>query len=150
MTWLKAKAKSDQVLDLRRASAQPGKRGDRWRRLRQVAGLLGLVIVVAGVAVGGWLWWHGTHSPNLNNVAVVEQLVGRHYVLPTGEQPTLATVTDKTKLQTPFLKQADNGDKLLVYEKAAVAIIYRPSIDRIVAVGPVQVQPLKTTPGAGQ
>jgi hypothetical protein len=74
----------------------------------------------------------------------IEQEVGRHYLLPTNEQPVLATVTDRTQVTTPFLKQAQDGDKILIYPTAKVVIIYRPSIDRIVAVGPVEIAPLST------
>lgn len=67
----------------------------------------------------------------------VEREVGRHYLLPTNEQPALVTVEDESKVTSPFLKQAKNGDKILIYANAKIVIIYRPSIDRIVAVGPV-------------
>jgi len=63
-------------------------------------------------------------------------------VLPIDETPALATVTDKAKLTTKFLQKAENGDKILIYQKAGRVIIYRPSIDRIIDVGPVQIAPL--------
>jgi hypothetical protein len=64
--------------------------------------------------------------------------VGEKMVLPTGETPTLATVSDVTKLQDqPFFKNAQNGDKVLIYGNAKLAIMYRPSIHKIVAVAPV-------------
>lgn len=61
------------------------------------------------------------------------QKVGKHIILPAGEEPTLATVsdTDKLKGQT-FFDRAQNGDKLLVYSKARKVILYRPSVDKIV------------------
>lgn len=58
--------------------------------------------------------------------------------LPQGEEPVLATVTDHAALQTAFLREAQDGDKILIYEKARKVIIYRPSIDRIIDVGPVE------------
>lgn len=59
--------------------------------------------------------------------------------LPTSEKPSLmATVTDTSALKTPFLKEAKNGDKIIVYEKARRVIIYRPSTDRIVDIGPIE------------
>lgn len=76
---------------------------------------------------------------NLNSVEVVKNHVGKHYLLPSGEQPALATITDKKKLSSQFLRQADNGDKVLIYQKNQIAIIYRPQLDRIVAVGPVSI-----------
>ena len=71
-------------------------------------------------------------------------------LLPQGEEPTVATVADKTKLDSqPFFKDALNGDKVLIYAKAGVAILYRPSLNKIVTVAPVQTvadQTLTPTP----
>lgn len=59
-------------------------------------------------------------------------------VLPEGEIPTIATVTDAEKIRNqPFLMKAENGDKVIVYSNAKKAILYRPSIDKIVEVGNV-------------
>ena len=69
----------------------------------------------------------------------VKALISKHMLLPTDEEPAYATITDKEKLDTPFLKQAENGDKLLIYQNNQKVIIYRPSIDRIIDVGPVTI-----------
>jgi hypothetical protein len=131
------------VIDLR---ATAPRRRPTWPKLARRAGLITLVaLALAGGAFAVWLLW--PRPANLASVAVIQQLVARHMLLPTGEQPELATVTDATRLQTPFLRQAHNGDKLLVYEKAGQAIIYRPSLDRIVAVGPVSIQPVPASAG---
>lgn len=69
--------------------------------------------------------------------AVVEQ-VGKLVLLPTDEQPTLATVSDLSKLKDqPFFAKAATGDKVLVYNKAKKAILYRPSINKIVEMAPL-------------
>jgi hypothetical protein len=130
---------SDQkTLDLR-ALATP-KRRRPWRKAVSWAALIAAILIVLGVAgLIAWKLW--IQKPDLNNVTVVKHLVSRHYILPTNEEPALATVTDSTKLQTAFLKHAKNGDKLLIYQANSTAIIYRPSADRIVAVGPVDIQP---------
>ena len=45
--------------------------------------------------------------------------VGQLTVLPTGENPTIATVADLSKLQgQPFFDQAQVGDKVLIYTSA--------------------------------
>jgi hypothetical protein len=68
---------------------------------------------------------------------VVKQ-VGKLVILPSGEQPTLATVSDVAKLQSnPFFAGAANGDKLLYYNKAKKAILYRPSLNKIVEMAPL-------------
>ncbi len=67
--------------------------------------------------------------------------VGRLIELPRDEEPTLATVTDKSKLTDPFLSHAENGDKVLIYYKAKKAIIYRPGSNKIIQVGPLLLDP---------
>ncbi|HTH72324.1 MAG TPA: hypothetical protein VL737_03090 [Candidatus Pristimantibacillus sp.] len=93
---------------------------------------------------------HSANTANLDNVTAVKAKVASHYLLPADEEPALATVTDKSRLNTPFLKTADNGDKILIYQQNHLAIIYRPSIDRIVSVGPVTIDapPQATQPQA--
>lgn len=66
--------------------------------------------------------------------------VGKLMFLPNDETPTIATVTDITKLKDqPFFKNAKNNDKVLIYTKAKIAVIYRPFENKIVNVGPVTV-----------
>ena len=60
--------------------------------------------------------------------------------LPTDEKPTIATVSDITKVQDqPFFKSAKNGDKVLIYTNAKKAILYRPGEKRIIEVGAVNI-----------
>jgi hypothetical protein len=64
--------------------------------------------------------------------------VGKLMDLPTGETPSVATVLDKTQVTSQaFFAKAENGDKVLVYSKAGIAILYRPSTNRIINVAPV-------------
>jgi hypothetical protein len=63
-------------------------------------------------------------------------------ILPEGEEPTIATVTDLEPLKNqPFFRQAAVGDKVIVYSIAGKAILYRQSSGKIVEVAPI-------TPGA--
>lgn len=106
------------------------------RRTKVIAlAVVGLMLLGGGVAVFAWR----QQASDMNDVAVVVRTVGRHYLLPTDETPALATVEDKAKLTSDFLATAENGDKLLVYKDAKKVILYRPSIDRIVQVGPVSI-----------
>ena len=106
---------------------------------RKQVGTIGIVVgLVLLLVVGGLLVWQlKQNNTDLTKVEVVKAKVARHYVLPTNEQPALATITDSKKLTSSFFKKAQNGDKVLIYQKNQVAILYRPSIDRIIAVGPV-------------
>lgn len=60
--------------------------------------------------------------------------------VPEGQEPTIATVQDVSKLQgQDFFKNAQNGDKVLIYAEAKKAILYRPSTDKIIEVAPVNI-----------
>lgn len=64
--------------------------------------------------------------------------VGALMVLPTGEEPVVATVTDPEKLkQQVFFTQAKKGDKVLIYSKAQKAILYDPVANKIIEVAPL-------------
>jgi hypothetical protein len=77
-------------------------------------------------------------DPNVaieRETADLTQKIGKFMELPAGEQPTLATVTDRAKLKGQnFFESAQNGDKLLVYPKAKKAILFRPSTGKIIEV----------------
>src|SRR5258707_851119 len=64
--------------------------------------------------------------------------VGSLIELPSGEVPTVATVSDPAKLAgQQFFANAKKGDKVLIYTQAKKAILYRPSQNKIVDVAPV-------------
>lgn len=66
--------------------------------------------------------------------------VGKLLALPSDEKPTVATITDVEKLKEQvFFKNAMNNDKVLIYTKAKKAILYRPSENKIVEVGAVNI-----------
>jgi cell division protein FtsL len=66
--------------------------------------------------------------------------VGKLTVLPTGETPTIATVTDITKLKDQaFFANAQNGDKVLIYTQAKKAYLYRPSTNKLINIAPVNI-----------
>jgi len=51
----------------------------------------------------------------------------------------MAIINDaaSAKKEQPFLKNAANGDVLIVYPNAGEALMYRPSSNKLIAVGPV-------------
>ena len=72
--------------------------------------------------------------------------VGNIMLLPTGEQPTVATVSDLAKLKDQvFFNNAKLGDKILIYTQAKKAILYNPASKKIIEVAPVNVAKDQTT-----
>ncbi len=80
-----------------------------------------------------------TEQPQLEMRQTVAQ-VSKLMILPSSETPVMAKVTDAAMLakQQGFFAKAQNGDELLIYTKARQAILYRPSQNVIVNVGPIQ------------
>ncbi|MDO8604007.1 MAG: hypothetical protein Q7K40_01175 [bacterium] len=82
--------------------------------------------------------------------------VGKLIILPTGETPTIATVSDPAKLKDqPFFAKAKSGDKVLIYQKAAKAYLYDVVNNKILEVAPLSlgesqrssiVAPVETAP----
>jgi len=69
--------------------------------------------------------------------------------LPTGEDPTVATIVDVSKLKDQaFFSKAKNGDKILLYVKTKKAILYRPAENKIIDVAPLNIP--ETTPTGTQ
>ena len=82
-----------------------------------------------------------------NEQAALIAEVGKLIVLPTGEQPTVATVSDVNRLKgQSFFTHARNGDKVLIYTKAQEAILYDPQANKIVEVGPISLTQVTPTP----
>ncbi|MBI4035205.1 MAG: hypothetical protein HY381_02305 [Candidatus Chisholmbacteria bacterium] len=78
------------------------------------------------------------------NQAVVQETVtkvGELMELPADETPTVATIRDTEQLKDhPFLAKGQKDDRLLIYTGAKVVVMYRPSTNKIVAVGTVTIQ----------
>ena len=66
----------------------------------------------------------------------------RQHVLTPEEAPTITLIQDAAALQAQqnFFVHAQNGDYLLIYTQAKKAVIYRPSIDKLVNVGPLTIK----------
>jgi hypothetical protein len=58
--------------------------------------------------------------------------------IPRDEKPTIATVQDESSLKNQdFFKDVENGDKVLIFTSSKKAIIYRESTNKIINVGPI-------------
>jgi hypothetical protein len=102
------------------------------------------VLLLMAVSVAGYFYYQYRKTPEIANAKELKELqttIGKIMILPTEEEPTLATVADKEKLaDQPFFQKAENGDKVLIYTNSGRAILYRPSLDRIVDVTSVNVK----------
>ncbi len=79
----------------------------------------------------------GAQNTDQEVVSLLNEL-GQLIVLPTDEQPTVATVTDLTQLAgQPFFEQAQIGDKVVIYNNSAKAILYRPSEKKVINIAPI-------------
>jgi len=68
--------------------------------------------------------------------------LGRLIELPKDEMPTVATISDISKLKgQTFFSSAKNGDILFAYTASMKAILYRPSTNKIINVAPITINP---------
>ena len=112
-----------------------------------------IVVLIAGLGALAYGYVHTKNelnkakNPSIAGKTEAEQIVNQinKYVdLPTTETPTLATVSDVSKLKTQtFFKDAQNGDKVLIYTRAGTAILYRPSTKKVIEYAPVNSSPTK-------
>ena len=117
------------------------------RSLLSARVLLGvLIILILGGAGYAAYYFYDRYNQVVKNPEIITkqeadwltERVSKLMKVPNDEVPTIATVLDKEKLKDQsFFKNAENGDKVLVYVKEKKAILYRPSANVIIEVGPV-------------
>lgn len=106
---------------------------------------VGVVVVIA--FAGYYLYSQNQKAQNPQNTQAAQEEVkrlvlevGKLIDLPKGEDPTVATVTDISKLSDqPFFQKAKNGDKVLIYTNAKKAILYDPSAKKVLDVAPINI-----------
>ena len=104
------------------------------------------IVIILGIGVYYFLVYqkNQTSFKDPAQTAVLEaqnlvEKVGKLMELPS-EQPQIATVSDISKLPgDQFFARAENGDKVLIYNIARKAILYRPSVNKIIDVAPLAV-----------
>lgn len=122
--------------------------GIKGRRLpvKMALWIVGAVIILALAAAAGYFFWQYNNLKNNPNAAAQETTqrlvakVNQLYVLPGDEQPTVAQVQDKEKLKDQaFFNKAENGDYILIYTNAKLALLYREKDNKLINVGPVTI-----------
>lgn len=103
-----------------------------WVKAHKRTSLL-LAVVVLAVAAG--LFWvlRPGQEPLTHDEIVIQ--INKELSIQGDGNPVILTVEDKNKATQPFLQQAVNGDKVLLYYKAKRAVLYRPSEKRVVHQG---------------
>lgn len=107
-----------------------------------VIGLIALLIIIAGAAAYFYMQADALkQDPDALARKEAEELVavvGKLIILPADEIPTVATVSDPTKLaDQAFFAKAKVGDKVLLYPRAKKAYLYDPVANRILEVAPI-------------
>lgn len=136
---------------LKRKPKQPGEFKEGlsqtiWGRVKSLTLylLMAAVLVAAGFAT---YFWYQASALRKNPQKAAQQEtqrllanVGQLIVLPDGESPTIATVTDPERLRDqPFFAKSQTGDKVLIYTNARKAILYNPRTNKIVEVAPINI-----------
>jgi hypothetical protein len=120
---------------------RPSQRFWSWRRLVRAVLFLSLagLLVAAGYLFSQYRQRETKDDPSKELRRLTDHL-SQFMDLPADEEPTFATVTDKSKLEgQPFFKNAHNGDEVLIYVKSGKAILYRPETRKVIDVSTVNV-----------
>lgn len=99
-----------------------------------------MAIIISGVG----FWVYRIFYAQKNVATQDEQIqdlvskVSKLVILPQDEVPTVATVNNVAQLRNqPFFANAKNGYKVLIYTKAAKAILYDPVNNKIIEIAPI-------------
>ncbi len=123
-------------LPAKTVSPQRSWRDNFWKRRWWQVAIAAVLVAAVGYLVYGYANAQ-TELARLNGgsgseVQSLVNQIGRYLVLPD-EAPTLATVNDVSKLKNQeFFKNAQNGDKVLIFSKAGRALLYRVSTKKII------------------
>jgi hypothetical protein len=119
-----------------------------WKTLIFIA-----VLLIIGGMAGTAFYFYNKYQKVKKNPDIISQeettwlveKVSKLMVLPSGT-PTVATVLDKEKLKDQaFFNNSENGDKILVFMDAKKAILYRPSLNKIIEISPLVTSTARVT-----
>lgn len=139
-------------------TSQPSKKVNKQKTRRRRPRLLTvfLVLILLALAAGSFFLYQKYRDTQaqvdklstvqgqqeLSNTQVNELLGEMRAIilLPSDEDPVVATITDINLLRDKdFYKDAQNGDRVVVFASAKKAYIYRPSEKKIINVGAFEV-----------
>jgi len=117
------------------------------KRKLAIVPILVIALIIAEAGFGGYYFmkYNDLKSSSGKSVETKNKeliaMVGKVYQLPTGEDPVVLNVnkdpkdftTDQEKAFAKTFKDLRKGDVILLYEKASVAIEYRPSENKVIS-----------------
>lgn len=121
------------------------------KRFGRLILIIATLVIVGALIYFGWSWWDLKKQVNMLlrpegieelQKKQTEELLNKmkeHIVLPDGEDPIIATVTDAEALkrESNFYALAKNDDVVVIYVRAKKAFLYDPFANRVLNVGPV-------------
>ena len=95
-----------------------------------------VALLLLAFLVAGYFAYHAFLTPEAlkrREVAKWVDRIGVGVELPHGETPTLASVTNRSKLgEQEFFRDAENGDIILIYPRSGRAYLYRPATEKLI------------------
>ena len=117
--------------------------------IKKPVGILTILLVVALGGLGYYYEKYNAVTKDPSTIAkekaedakkktdAVVKKISDLMILSNTDNAVLATITDKSKLAgQKFFDVAENGDELVLFPNMMKAVIYRPSINKIIDVGP--------------
>jgi len=107
----------------------------------KITNIVIVYIFIIALCFGGYFYYklhnfqNTTKDVKEQEVTNVISEVSSLYLFPEGESPTVATVTDPSALKNQsFFNYSEVGDKVLIFTNAGKAVLYRPSINKIIEI----------------
>lgn len=106
---------------------------------------LALIVLLLGVSGAAFYFYRQAKAIQSDPTIVAQKeaedlvaRVGKLIILPEGEIPTVATVSDPDALKgQAFFAKAKAGDKILLYQNALRAFLYDPVDNKVLEVAPI-------------
>ena len=109
-----------------------------------------LAIMIVALSLTSFYFYQKSKGANNAANTEIQSLVKEVAVLvvvPIDETPTLATVSDPSALKgQAFFVDAIEGDKVLIYTNAKKAVLYRPSINKVINIAPLNLGDTQAPP----
>ena len=106
-----------------------------------------ILLILIGISVFFFLQYKSVKDSNINpnkELKEVTEQASRIYDLPKGKATLITVESTKEFAGQEFFSDAEIGDKILIYTSAQQAIIYRPSTNKLVNVGPISISNKET------